>query len=67
MPKPASKHPSKTAKPHKERVNFSVDAGTMKILDRLVKAQPELDSRSAAIRYLARWYDRTAQGEDVAS
>jgi hypothetical protein len=74
MPKRARKHPGeqghsrpRPARPHKERVNFSVDAGTMKILDKLVKVQPELDSRSAAIRYLARWYDRMAEGKDVIS
>ncbi len=75
MPKRARKHPgaqgpakpAKPARPHRERVNFYVDAGTVTILDNLVKSLPELDSRSAAIRYLARWYERAAEGDDVTS
>jgi len=59
---------SKTPKPprvHRERVNFYVDLATVKILDNLVKTQPELENRSAAVRFLARWYDRAAQGPDA--
>ena len=75
MPKPARKHPGASghgrprqpARPQKARVNFYVDTGTVKILDNLVKTQPELDNRSAAVRFLARWYDRAAQGKDVSS
>jgi hypothetical protein len=74
MPKRARKHPGtpghgrpKHAKPRRERVNFYVDLPTMKILDSVVKSNPELDSRSAAVRFLARWYDRAAQGKDVTS
>jgi hypothetical protein len=66
MPKRARKHPKHT-KPQRERVNFYVDSITMKILDSLVKTNAELDSRSAAIRYVVRWYERAAQGNDAAS
>ena len=60
----------KTPKPprvHRERVNFYVDLATVRILDNLVKTQPELENRSAAVRFLARWYDRAAQGPDATS
>lgn len=65
MTKRAPKHP-KQARPQRKKMQFYVDPSTVTILDNLVKSLPELDNRSAAIRYLARWYDR-AQGEDLAS
>jgi hypothetical protein len=55
---------TKTPKPprvHKERVNFYVDLETVKILDNMVKMKPELENRSAAVRFLARQYG-TAPG-----
>jgi hypothetical protein len=77
MPKRAPKHPGtpghgrpqapKPAKPQRERVNFYVDPDTMRILDNLVESMPDLDNRSAGLRFLARWYERTAQGSDAAS
>jgi hypothetical protein len=54
---------TKTPKPprvHKERVNFYVDLETVKILDNMVKAKPELENRSAAVRFLARHYGTAA-------
>jgi hypothetical protein len=66
MPKPASKHPGTpehgrpgSPKVHKERVNFYVDLATVKILDDLVEAMPEIENRSAAVRYLAREHGTT--------
>jgi hypothetical protein len=46
----------KSSKPHRARVNFYVDDATVKVLDSLVNETPEIENRSAAIRYLARWY-----------
>lgn len=57
---------TKTPKPprvHKERVNFYVDLATVKILDNLVKAKPELENRSAAVRFLAREYGTAPGGK----
>jgi hypothetical protein len=70
MPKRARKHPGaqgaprppRPARPHRERVNFYVDDNTVQVLDSLVNDTPEIENRSAAIRYLARWYEMTAQG-----
>lgn len=57
---------TKTPKPprvHKERVNFYVDLATVKILDNLVSAMPELENRSAAVRYVVRQYGTTPRGK----
>lgn len=75
MPKPARKHPGspgharprRPARPQMERVNFYIDTSGLKILDKLVRTTPELDNRSAAFRYVLRWFDRAAEGKDVSS
>lgn len=48
---------------HKERVNFYVDLATVKILDNLVSVMPELENRSAALRFLARQYGTAPRGK----
>jgi hypothetical protein len=53
------------AKPPRARVNFYVDDSTVKVLDALVNDTPEIENRSAAIRYLARWYDITSHGREA--
>ena len=58
----APKRP-KPARPHRARVNFYVDDETVATLDNLVNQTPEIENRSAAIRYLARWYEQTSRGE----
>lgn len=65
-----TKRPPRKSKPsrtRKERFEFYIDASTVETLDNLVKATPELENRSAALRFLARWYDRMSQGKDAAS
>jgi hypothetical protein len=47
------------AKVHKERLNFYVDLETVEILDDLVTDTPEIENRSAALRYLARLYKQS--------
>ena len=66
MPKPAPKH-SKPAKLRRKKMQFYVDPSTVKILDKLVRTMPELDNRSAALRYAMSWYDRAAEGKDATS
>jgi hypothetical protein len=41
---------------HKERINIYMDLETVTILDDLVLKLPEIETRSAAVRYLARMY-----------
>ena len=54
---------AKPSRPHRARVNFYVDPATVEVLDNLVNDTPEIENRSAAIRYLARWYEQTSRGE----
>jgi hypothetical protein len=46
-------------------VNFYVDPDTVKVLDMLVNEIPDIENRSAAIRYLARWYEMTAHDREA--
>ena len=56
---------SKARTPHRARVNFYVDPDTVKVLDMLVNEIPDIENRSAAIRYLARWYEMTAHDREA--
>jgi hypothetical protein len=48
-------------KTHKERINVYMDLETITILDDLVIQLPEIETRSAAVRYLARMYKLSAR------
>jgi hypothetical protein len=63
MPDQAPKK-AKSSKPPRERQNVYLDAPTIKILNNLVTQTPEIENRSAAIRYLARWYEMTSHGSE---
>jgi len=52
----------KSSRPPRARQNVYLDARTLKILDDVTSETPEVENRSAAIRYLCRWYDMTSHG-----
>jgi hypothetical protein len=37
---------------------ITVDRATLDVLARIQRTNPEVESRSAAVRYMARWYKR---------
>jgi hypothetical protein len=52
MPRPTLPRP-------RLKLSVSVDRETIQTLEKIRKTVDEIDGPSAAVRYLARWYERT--------